>query len=275
MVRRAEAFYARDFPWRRRDRTSNVNIDSASQLTICLLSSFELRHGNVPVAVPGPGQRLLALLALRHRGVARRSIAAILWPDHDEVQASARLRSALWRLPMPHRDQLVLSEGGHLRLAPAVEIDIRLAEDDSGGDDDGLMHLHGDVLVDWDEDWVTAERERFRQLRLHRLEQLSERAQGEGRYGFALQAALAAVAVDPLRESAHRQVMLIHLAEQNPSEAIRQYTVVHRLLQDALGLPPSPATRAVVGDLIGRGMRRPPAHPRLPGRASGARAGAG
>jgi DNA-binding SARP family transcriptional activator len=244
-----------------------VTFTSARQLTICLLNGFELRDGTTSVLVPVPGQRLLALLALRHRGVARRSIAAILWPDHDEAQASARLRSALWRLPMS-RDELVTAEGGRLRLAPTIDVDIRLAEDDHA-DVLGLMHLHGDVLVDWDEDWVVSERERFRQLRLHRLEQLSERAADEGRFGFALQAALAAVAVDPLRESAHRQVMLIHLAEQNPSEAIRQYTVVHQLLRDALGLSPSAATRAVVGHLIGRGIDRPSSsHPRIADRAT-------
>jgi DNA-binding SARP family transcriptional activator len=244
-----------------------LNPISASTFTICLLNGFELKQGDMSVLVPIPGQRLLALLALRHRGVARRSIAAILWPDHDEAQASARLRSALWRLPMS-RDELVIAEGGHLRLAPTVDVDIRLAEDDRQSDVGGLMRLHGDVLVDWDEEWVVAERERFRQLRLHRLEQLSEQAQDEGRFGFALQAALAAVAVDPLRESAHRQVMLIHLAEQNPSEAIRQYTVVHRLLRDALGLLPSAATRAVVGDLIGRELDRPPpSRQRVPDRA--------
>ena len=53
------------------------------------------------------------------------------------------------------------------------------------------MHLAYDLLEDWDEDWVTFERERVRQLRLHRLEQLSDRACAAGHFGLALQAALA------------------------------------------------------------------------------------
>ena len=52
--------------------------------------------------------------------------------------------------------------------------------------------------------------------------------------------------------------MQIHLAEQNPSEALRQYAVVRRLLRDGLGLPQSPATRAVVAELLGRGADRTP-----------------
>ena len=158
------------------------------------------------MAVPLPGQRLLALLALRHRAVARRSVAAILWPDHDEVQGSARLRSALWRLPASSRDELVTAKAGICAWPLRSTSTSGWPRTTAPWRPTNSCHLHGDVLVDWDEDWVSAERERFRQLRLHRLEQLAGQAQDAGPFSFALQAALAAVAVDPLRESAHRQV---------------------------------------------------------------------
>ncbi|MCW2527838.1 MAG: Bacterial transcriptional activator domain, partial [Pseudonocardiales bacterium] len=40
--------------------------------------------------------------------------------------------------------------------------------------------------------------------------------------------------------------------EDNPSEALRQYESVRRLLREELGLAPADATRAVVADLLGR-----------------------
>jgi DNA-binding SARP family transcriptional activator len=47
------------------------------------------------------------------------------------------------------------------------------------------------------------------------------------------------VAAEPLRESAHRALIRIHLAEGNPAEAIRQYRLYRRLAFDGLGITPS------------------------------------
>ena len=225
---------------------------SASQLHLQLLDSFELSDQRRPVQVPRPAQRLLAYLALRARPVGRRAAAAALWADLSEQQSLARLRSTLWRLPTVAGNQLVLTRQSRLSLAPEVQVDVQLAQQESQLDELALDRLSSDVLPDWEEDWVGVERERFRQVRLHLLERLAQRASERRHYDRALQAALTAVASDPLRESAHRQVMTIHLAEQNPAEALRQYEACRRVLRTELGLAPSPATRAVVEVLLGR-----------------------
>jgi DNA-binding SARP family transcriptional activator len=220
--------------------------------SLWLLNGFELRHGQESLRVALPAQRLLAFLAFQRRATPRRLVAAALWSDLTDEQAAARLRSTLWRLPARNGDPLVVSEGGRIRLAPTLEVDVHLAEDDVRVAELGVSSLCGEILTEWDDDWVVAERERFRQIRLHRLEQLSEHAQRYGRFSLALQAALAAVAIEPLRESAHRRAMLVHLAEENPSEALRQYDLVRRLLRHDLGLAPSPATRAIIAKYLGR-----------------------
>jgi DNA-binding SARP family transcriptional activator len=219
---------------------------------LSLLNAFELRHRQQPVYVPRPAQRLLAYLALHRSVVQRRTVAGVLWADLDDRSAAVRLRSTLWRMPAPDGRRLVAADANRVRLGEHIEVDVQVVADDRRADVLHLDQLRGDVLSDWDEPWVLAERERFRQLRLHRLEQLSERARRHGRFSLALEAALAAVAAEPLRESAHRQVMRIHLAEGNPAEALRQYELVRRLLRDELGLAPSPPTRAVVAGLLGR-----------------------
>jgi DNA-binding SARP family transcriptional activator len=219
---------------------------------LALLNGFELRHRGQPLHVPLPAQRLLAYLALQRRPVQRRSAAGTLWADHDDRAGASRLRSTLWRMPAPDGARLVHADGGRIQLSKHVEVDVRIAEDDHRAAELNLAQLEGDLLTDWDEPWVEVERERFRQLRLHRLEQLCEQARHEQRFGFALQAGLAAVAAEPLRESAHRRVMQVHLAEDNPAEALRQYHQLRRLLRDELGLPPSARTRAVVAPLLHR-----------------------
>jgi DNA-binding SARP family transcriptional activator len=222
------------------------------QLKLRLIDGFELSNETTLVRVARPAQRLLAFLALQNRAVHRRSVANVLWDSVNDQQSAARLRSTLWRLPTPAGVSLVDVDAGLLRLSAAVEVDVRLARDEMRADELDIDHLCGDVLTDWLDDWVLIERERFRQVRLHRLEQMCAKARHNRHYHFALQASLAAVAIDPLRESAHREVMLTHIAEGNPSEALRQYESARKVLRDELGISPSSATRAIVSDLLGR-----------------------
>lgn len=46
-----------------------------------------------------------------------------------------------------------------------------------------------------------------------------------------LDAGTTAVAADPLRESARRQLILVHIEEGNFAEALRQYDVYRKLLR--------------------------------------------
>jgi DNA-binding SARP family transcriptional activator len=103
-----------------------------------------------------------------------------------------------------------------------------------------ITHLSFDLLPDWYDDWVILEAEEWRQLRLHALEALSDRFARGGRHPDAVAAAMAAVKGDPLRESARVVLVKAHLAENNPSEALREIQRYRRLLHEQLGLKPSP-----------------------------------
>jgi DNA-binding SARP family transcriptional activator len=226
---------------------------------LSLLGGFELRCSGRDVAVARSGQRLLALLALQARPLERCWVAGTLWLDATEERAGASLRSALWRLPQPGGTAVVEATTTHLRLARDLAVDVHELADRAKGlectagpaaPDLDLSTLAGDLLPDWYDDWVVLERERVRQLRLHALEALCSRLTRAGRFGAAVQAGLAAVAGEPLRESAHRTLIQAHLAEGNPGEAVRQYHLYRRLLTDELAIEPSPAIRGLVGPLL-------------------------
>jgi DNA-binding SARP family transcriptional activator len=224
---------------------------------LALLNGFELVCDGVPVDLPLSGQRLVALLALQNRLLLRSYVAGVLWLDSAEDRAQANLRSTLWRL---HKcsHALVETRNQHLRLGSEVDVDLRRAEELARGalDDtapvpvEPVSHpLVCDLLPDWYEDWVLIEREQFRQLRLRALDALCERLTRAGRFGEALETGLAALAGEPLRESAHRAVIRVHLAEGNPGEAIRQYRLCRRLLSEQLGVDPSRQTEELMHDV--------------------------
>jgi DNA-binding SARP family transcriptional activator len=144
-----------------------------------------------------------------------------------------------------------------VQLHDEVEVDLtrcqRCARDliDRGADGapvarTPLRLLELDLLPAWDEDWIVLERERVRQLRIHALEALSRSLVNQGRFAQAVEAALAAVSADPLRESANAALIEAHLAEGNRSEAARQLAAYRTVLDDELALAPSSRIEALV-----------------------------
>ena len=111
-----------------------------------------------------------------------------------------------------------------------------------------LVVESGELLPDWYDDWVMIERERLRQLRLHALEIVCRRLAAMRLFGPAVDAGLAAVLDEPLRESAQRALIEAHLAEGNRSEAIRQYNSYRERLYTELRLEPSPGLRRLALD---------------------------
>jgi DNA-binding SARP family transcriptional activator len=182
-----------------------------------------------------------------------------------EQRAMANLRTALWRLRRPG-SAVIEARGENLWLAPEVAVDLReftsVAReviDGTGPADDAhadLMTGGGELLGDWYDDWVLIERERLHQLRLYALEALAERLTAAGRFARAAESARAAVAAEPLRESAHRVLIQVHLAQGNRGEALCQFDVYRRIMRDELDLEPSADVARLVAPLVERTARR-------------------
>lgn len=215
---------------------------------LCLLGAWQLAGADRPVNVGANGRRLFALLAVR--GACDRSyLSGVLWPDCSDPHAHGNLRATLSRLHRRTLTDLLQSANGVLSLRAEVEVDVRrlvatasavLNETLRAPDRSTLGELGGgDLLVGWYDDWVLLERERLRQLRLHALEALSAQLLAGGDAAAAVEAALSAVAVEPLRESAHRAVIRAHIAEGNRAEALRQLGQLRQLLREELGVEPS------------------------------------
>jgi DNA-binding SARP family transcriptional activator len=114
---------------------------------------------------------------------------------------------------------------------------------------EAVSALSAELLPDWYDEWVHIEAEDWRQLRLHALEALAQRLTIQGDYGDAAAAALAAVRAEPLRESPRAALIRVHIAEGNPSEALREFARYGELLMLELGLEPTERLRALVAEL--------------------------
>jgi DNA-binding SARP family transcriptional activator len=206
--------------------------------------------------------------------MTRSRLAGSLWPETPEQRALASLRTGIWRTnQVAHR--LVMPAGGLIDLSSTVDVDTRTfvgsalqIMGQTGGDlpSQGphdapamtefavdVLVADGELLPDWEDDWLVAERERLRQMRLHVLESTAAKLSEAGDYGLALEVALASVRIDPLRESAHRSVIRIHLAEGNVVEARRSLDICRETLMRDVGVELTDETISLVPLAASRG----------------------
>lgn len=222
-----------------------------------LFGGFRLEVDGARVDPSAGAQRLLAFLSLQGPA-ARTVVAGTLWGHTTESRALGSLRTTMWRVNQVV-PELIVVEHGRLALADFVSVDATEFGDQAvarfGGSREPDLPLPdlllpelnvGELLPGWYEDWVIFERERLRQLRLHALEAAAAHLCACGRYAAALDMAYKAVRHEPLRESAHRAVILIHLAEGNFAEALREYERFRKLLIGQLGVEPSPDLATLV-----------------------------
>ena len=216
-----------------------------------LLGGFALSCRETTVTLPLGAQRLLAFLAINKGPLLRTYIAEVLWPESHRRRASANLRSALWRIRQADHNIVSVTDS-RLTLVPGLAVDLhertamahRLLDREPQPslkdlESDMAAALSIDLLPDWFDEWLLVERERWNQLRLHALEALAERLLAADAYSQAVQAALAAVGAEPLRESAHRILIRIYAAEGNPSEAVTHYQRYRQLLHRELRAVPT------------------------------------
>lgn len=216
--------------------------NGTGRLHLRLFGCWDLRVGGRVVKLGSREQRLLALLALRGRR-PRSYVAGTLWPTSTETRAQNSLRAAVLRSRQAVPG--ILDAGRTtVALAPDVDVDVhemvRVVESRHtlASDPPAVMAMlaAADLLPGWYDDWVLFERERLQHLRLRALESLAESELECGHHDLALTAALEAIAIEPLRESAHAIAIRAHLLAGNRSAAVREYHGYRARLERELGI---------------------------------------
>jgi DNA-binding SARP family transcriptional activator len=212
-----------------------------------LLGAWLLRSGDREIPVQRGGQKLLVLLALRGR-MPRLQAAAALHPEVPDHMALTRLRTAVARIKR-QAPGLLLVVDGSLQLGARVEVDLHQVMSTARG----LTRAHltidgpedvdvfclidcGELLPGWYDDWLLFERERLSQLRVQALETVAEQCLARGNHSVGLEAATAAVTIDPLRETAQRALARVLLAQGNRASAEHQIDQYRGLVLRELGV---------------------------------------
>lgn len=238
----------------------------AKALRLTLLGKLRIAHGDTPVSgfVSSKAEALLCYLAVTRRTHYRNALVGLLWGDMPEPEAKANLRVALSnlrRLVGPHLTitrQTVAFSGDAPYWLDVAEF---LARVESPGPEpdvealrEGVELYQGEFLEGFYvrdapafEEWALVQRERLRELALQALYNLALNFSGRGENGraAAINYTTRLLTLDPWREEAHRQLMLLLARGGQRSAALAQYETCRRILAEELGAEPMAETTAL------------------------------
>ena len=201
---------------------------------------------------------LLGYLALHPGPHPRAALASRFWPDVLDESARTSLRGALAdiRRAIGATRLVATREAAGLAGDPWTDAAAFAALVAEGRDADALELCRGELLAGLDDDWIVAARDEHRDAQSAALARLAAAAGPDE----ALRHARARVALDPLSEDAHRDLMRRQADAGDRAAALATYGRLAERLRTELRIAPSATTRELA-DVAARGRRRPPAAP--------------
>jgi DNA-binding SARP family transcriptional activator len=239
-------------------------------LRIRLFGGLHLSRGDEPLPA-FPTQRARSLFAYvtlhRSRLHARELLIDQLWGEEGEIVGRKALRMALWRVRgvvdppagAPETSPLRLSgtalgfnadsdywldveEFERLLRAVAARPEGALDEEDAQRLRSAIDLYGGDLLEDIYDDWCLYDRERLRLLYHGALERLMRFEEERAAWAAAIALGQRLLALDPLMEQVHREMMRCYVRRGSRAAALRQFESCARLLRAELDVDPMPET---------------------------------
>jgi DNA-binding SARP family transcriptional activator len=205
-------------------------------------------------------QALLFYLAVTARAHTREALVGLLWGDMPEADARTNLRQALSNLRKIVPAHIIIERDRvEFNRDSAYHLDVQAFEREladgrwlmdgepstSDHQPSAIRHLQtavdlyrGDFLEGFSvrdaaafEEWALAQRERLRELALGALHALTSDYLRRGQHAQGIDSARRVLALDPWREEAHRQLMLLLARSGQRSAALAQYETCRKILE--------------------------------------------
>ena len=220
-------------------------------------------------------QTLLAYILLQRAYCSRDVLACLCWGEQPDEHARSCLSTALWRLRRSLEAEESSSEA-YLLTTPTGEVgfnwssshslDLAIFEREANQGlalplaaisppqadalEKAISVYDGDLLEGFYDDWALRERERVRAMYLDSLYRLMRYHESRGAIEESLGLAHRLLAIDPLREDVHRQVMRLYLQTGQRALAVRQYNNCRDVLAAELNITPMEETELLYRQIV-------------------------
>ncbi len=244
-----------------------------------LLGGFEVWDGDHQVA-GFESQKVRALLAYlvchRRRAFSRDHLAGLLWPEREADGARHALRQAIYNLraKLPAGETLLLSSNLEIGIHPQADcwVDVEAFEEAVRLGSERTIDPHhlsvavqlyrGELLAGFFvkdsqdfEDWMIAQQVRLRDAAVDTLHRLIDNYRRRGEYRFGVHYARRLVAIEPLSEEAHRELMRLAALSGQRNRALAHYEELSNLLRDELGVEPLVETRTLYESILSQAVK--------------------
>jgi WD40 repeat protein/DNA-binding SARP family transcriptional activator len=238
-----------------------------ASLEIYTLGGVRILHAGEPVSglSTRKAEALLIYLASTRRQQPREVLADLFWDERTQSQAMGNLRGVLTNLRQVLGDTLLITRD-QAGINPEVDVWLdtteledrlaavrkqgRLNQDTARQAATALELYQGEFLQGFTvfdcrgfEDWSVRERERLHHLAVDGLSELVTFEIDEKQYPSGMAHAARLLELDPLMESAHRQMMQLLASSGQRTAALSQYETCQKLLKAELGVEPDVETR--------------------------------
>jgi DNA-binding SARP family transcriptional activator len=256
-----------------------------SHLALSLLGPPQIECDGEPVKLDRrKAIALLTYLAVTGESHSRDALVNLLWPESDSSRGRAALRRTLYALNRALEGDWLAVDREEVGLDPeaALWVDVaqfqeHLAECERHGHPvaqvcpacvspltEAVGLVRGDFLSGFSlkdsfnfDDWQLFQAERLRRELAGALERLVEWHSRGREFEPAMGYARRRLALDPLDEGAHRQLMRLYTWSGRRTAALRQYEECVAVLEEQLGVPPQEETVELY-ETIHAGQAPPP-----------------
>ena len=260
-----------------------------SQLTLYLLGPPRVERDGVPIEVDTrKAIALLAYIAVTAATQRRSCLVNLLWPEYDHARGRAALRRTLYALKKALVGDWLEVDREGIGLNPGADIwmDVdqfrrHLAGCEAHGHaatqvcpacvaplTEAVALYRGDFLSGFSlrdsynfDDWLLFQADALRRELAGALERLVHWHSAQREFDPAVAYAKRWLALDPLGEQVHCELMRVYAWSGQRSAALCQYEECVRILQDQLDVPPEePTTELYRAIKDGRAPPEPPPH---------------
>jgi predicted ATPase/DNA-binding SARP family transcriptional activator len=248
-------------------------------LSLSLLGTFQATLNQQPVTgfAYDKVRALLAYLAVESDYPHRRdALTGLFWPEQSDTAARLSLNQAIYTLRKTLGDKkgnevpFILADRTSVQLNPAAELWLDAREFEKRAtagrklETVELRQLHeaislyrGDFLSGLSlddspafDDWLALTRERLHRLALEALDYLVQYEIRRGEWEQALTYARRQIELEPWREEAHRQIMLLLARTGDYNGALTQYDTCRAVLAQELAIEPMPETTTLYRRIV-------------------------
>lgn len=247
-------------------------------LRIRLFGGIQLaRRDDTTIPLQPTVQIFLAYLLLhRQRYHCREVLSGLFWGEREESQARRCLSTTLWRLRqdiepegIPQGTFVVTNNSGEIGFNARSDqywLDVASFEEKVGEGlgcstaemgpievqrlEEAADLYTGDLLEGFYNDWILHHRERLRGQYIKCLGRLMRYHHHRGAFEEGIYYGRKILAIDPLREEIHREVMRLYEQNGERPQAIQQYENCRQILANELEIQPMPETQALYQQLI-------------------------